>query len=242
MRVASATWTCGHCETNVELQVLERLCALPETKTYRVLELRPADASNSDSFGGSMPMAEQKLSSPSDTVKEPQAGERGLVLQKQCLDLILQKKKTVELRDKSAKLGMVWLTHKTQIFAHATVTRCEELTVENFRLLREQHCVQTPDPPYKTTYGLWLQDVSLLPEPKAFRKLPGQVGWVRLRFDTCAHSQMVSSDKKVQYAGWKGFRRMPLRGFSKLVAVKTQKEMAPARCTQPSDLLMRSFS
>ena len=81
VRAATAAWTCGHCETIVELQVLERLCALPEAKIYRVLELRVARASSSDSLGGSMSVAEQKRSSPSDTMREPQANDRGLVLQ-----------------------------------------------------------------------------------------------------------------------------------------------------------------
>ena len=177
----SATWYCGHYETTLASAVLTSMTSLEEVNLYRAVRLQ----SSTDQLGGaSISEPSNCLPAQAGAMLEPQVNDRGLVLQKQWLDLILQRKKTLDLRDKSAQLGTIWLTHQSDIYASARVTRCEELSVAEFRRLRDQHCVQSPDPPYKRTYGLWLEDVRPLPDPKPFVKLPGQVNWARLRFQS----------------------------------------------------------
>ena len=118
----------------------------------------------------------------SDRLEEvkPPPGARGMVLQLEWLQRILNGEKTVELRGQPAKRGIVWLVRGHRVYGHAKITRCEQIGLVEFQKLRGQHRVDVEALPYKRTHALWLSNVETLPQPVVFVKRWGCIGWARI--------------------------------------------------------------
>ena len=106
---------------------------------------------------------------------EPEIGDSIMVLKQPWLGHILRGQKTLEIRSRKHKTGMVWLAEGGQIYGRCNIEAAEELTIEEFRALEHQHLWPADrDPPYKPRLcGLQLADVHVLSATPEVR----QNGW-----------------------------------------------------------------
>ena len=130
----------------------------------------------------------------------PEEDDRALILQERWLKQILARTKVLELRGRQARCGLVWLAHRSCLYGRARIAACEELSATRFALLRSEHGVLQGPPPYKRTWGLWLEDVLLLKKPVKFWKRWGAIGWARVRFSkqTTSQQQLGSGPQKLE--------------------------------------------
>ena len=111
----------------------------------------------------------------------PQPGDRIMVFQEHWLNLILKKKKTMEIRGKAFKAGRYWLGYKGFIRGIAlfgnVLPVLDDATWEGYRT---QHLVPTEKPPYRKTWGLPILCVHSV-SPVKYKHPRGAVGIVRYR-------------------------------------------------------------
>ena len=80
----------------------------------------------------------------------PQIGDSIMVLKQPWLGHILSGQKTLEIRSRKHKTGMVWLAEGGQIYGRCNIEAAQKLTIEEFRALEHQHLWPADqDPPYK---------------------------------------------------------------------------------------------
>lgn len=110
---------------------------------------------------------------------EPEIGDSIMVLKQPWLGHILRGQKTLEIRSRKHKTGMVWLAQGGQIYGRCNIEAAEELTIEEFRALEHQHLWPADqDPPYKPRLcGLQLADVHVLAEPVPYWRPRSAIGW-----------------------------------------------------------------
>ena len=112
----------------------------------------------------------------------PEVRDRVLILKSTWLSLILQGRKTMELRGRRAEVGWIWLATGSIVKGRARIAACQKLTDATFAEYMSLHQVYDAELPYAKTWALWLEDVAAVPEPIQFFKPWGSVGWVRFRF------------------------------------------------------------
>ena len=111
----------------------------------------------------------------------PKKGEKILVLKECWLDLILKKQKTLDIRGRAFKAGFYWLGYGGFIRGKATLGEAIPIrTEEVWALLRDQHCVEIDELPYKKTWGLPIVNAQAV-APVKYHHTRGAVGIVKYR-------------------------------------------------------------
>ena len=108
----------------------------------------------------------------------PKTGDRILVFKERWRDLVLRRRKTMEIRCAPLKAGRYWIGCRGKI----TGLLClgEALRIPDtaaWEALRGRHCVEDPVLPYARTYGLpilWVRST----EPHAYKHPRGAIGIV----------------------------------------------------------------
>ena len=110
--------------------------------------------------------------------QRPQVGDRVIVLKEPWLQLILEGKKTMELRGCKARPGFVWVAMKGNVYGSVIISRSVELSAEAFRArAAEHHWPQEWALPYERLCGLLLADAKPLPSPVPYWRPPAAIGW-----------------------------------------------------------------
>lgn len=114
-----------------------------------------------------------------DNPLQPQIGDRIMVVRQTWLELILNGTKTMELRGRKHGTGHAWLGSGGCIHGRVKIVQAVPLTEEELKARQIEH--QWPldtELPYKTVYGLMLEEVKQLPEPLSYWKpRRGPIGW-----------------------------------------------------------------
>ncbi len=85
----------------------------------------------------------------------PRAGDKILVFKKRWRDLVLRRRKTMEIRGAALKPGRYWVGCRGEISGHVTLGAALPITdASTWASLRERHCVEDAALPYKRTFGL----------------------------------------------------------------------------------------
>ena len=109
----------------------------------------------------------------------PKAGDKIMIFKDHWLSLVLKKRKTLEIRHRALKPGKYWLGHKGVIRGVAVLGEAMQIpTTELWKSLRNRHLVDTPEAPYKTTWGLPILSVKKV-EPVMYVHPRGAIGIVR---------------------------------------------------------------
>ena len=116
-----------------------------------------------------------------DTMNMPSSGDRILVLKWHWLQLILERRKTMEIRGLALRRGRYFLGFKKNIYGWVEFGDPQRIVnLQQWNQLRSRHLVQRGDLPYKKTYGLPILRVERLSEPVAYVHPKGAVGIVRM--------------------------------------------------------------
>ena len=85
----------------------------------------------------------------------PSVGDKILVLKWDWLQLILDRRKTMEIRGLALRRGIYFLGFKKMIYGWVQFGDPQRITsLQEWNQLRSRHLVQRGDLPYKKTYGL----------------------------------------------------------------------------------------
>ncbi|CAE7471918.1 Usp36 [Symbiodinium sp. CCMP2592] len=195
---ATATWCCGLWTVLGPVEFAESFAMLQHLQVHRVVNVGYAAqwSMRQDYLGGSnlrQGTAEGPLESQVRRGAAKQAAselgtclpvkdDRVMIVQPSWLQLILEGKKTMELRGRRAKCGWVWLAQKSSIMGRARIAACQRISLATFLKYRSAPRVHQPGQPYKKTFALWLTDVAALAKPVRFFKPFGVVGWGRVRY------------------------------------------------------------
>ena len=94
------------------------------------------------------------------------------------LDYVLDGNKTMELRGRKSRNGMVWLGYDSKIYGRADITSAVSLTAEEFRAREAEHRWPADlEIPYRNPWGLLLENVVKLPAPIPYWRPPCAIGW-----------------------------------------------------------------
>ena len=107
----------------------------------------------------------------------PEIGDRIMVIKEAWLALILSGTKTMEIRSRPAATGHTWIAYDGLVYASAEISRCVELSEEDFEGTRGQHWHIGKAPPYETLYGLLLENVVKLRSPVPHYRKPAHCKW-----------------------------------------------------------------
>ena len=88
----------------------------------------------------------------------------------------------MDLRDRNAACGTIWLGNGNYIYGQARIQSTQKLTATTFEQLRGEHCYDGSTLPYTNTWGLRLVDVGRLDKPFLYYKPWGPIGWAKVRF------------------------------------------------------------
>jgi hypothetical protein len=114
------------------------------------------------------------------------AGSNILVVKEPWIDLILDKKKTMEIRGKRCnKRGIIYLakSQTKHIFGSVDIVDCKgPMTDEEFASERTKHLCDGA-PPYKKTYGWCLRNPVLFDKPVPYVHPAGAIIWVTAQTD-----------------------------------------------------------
>lgn len=119
-----------------------------------------------------------------DDVPEPtpQIGDRILVLREEWLRLILDGKKTQEIRNRKTRRGLVWLGLNGKVYGQVEITEVKDLTEEEFRRCGDAHLWPEDRPvPYKRICGYTLANLKVLSQPLPYYRPDSPIGWGRFR-------------------------------------------------------------
>ena len=111
----------------------------------------------------------------------PREEDKILILKEHWLNLILSRRKTLEIRGRALKAGKYWLGCRG--FIHGKVLLGDAVPIpdeDTWDSLRERHCVESSFLPYKKTYGLPILTVKKV-KPVTFPHTHGAVGIVLYR-------------------------------------------------------------
>lgn len=108
----------------------------------------------------------------------PRIGDRVMVVQDQWLELILDGKKTMEIRGCKYRAGFVWLSSKGCVYGSVTITSSIDLTAAEFRARSTEHLwPENRAQPYKRLCGLLLVGARRLAAPVPYWRPPAAIGW-----------------------------------------------------------------
>ena len=111
---------------------------------------------------------------------QPRAGERILILRAEWLESILSGEKSLEIRGMRLREGDAWLGCRRLILGKVCLGVAFPIKTEkNWAALRPRHLVANAALPYKTTWGLPLQNVERLHNAVPFKHRRGAIGIVR---------------------------------------------------------------
>jgi len=114
-------------------------------------------------------------------VAHPKAGDRILIFKEHWRDLVLRRRKTLEIRGTALKPGRYWIGCRGEITGHLVLgTAVPITTTGTWASLRQRHCVEGNALPYKRTFGLPLLSVGRIP-PVRFAHPQGAIGIVIYR-------------------------------------------------------------
>ena len=112
----------------------------------------------------------------------PNKAEKILIFKWQWLELVLDGRKTLEIRSMALRSGRYFLGFKGEIFGWAEIGNPMKIeSVEQWEALRRQHLVALEALPYRKTYGLPILRVKRLRKRIAFAHPRGAIGIVRLQ-------------------------------------------------------------
>eukprot|EP00973_Karenia_brevis_P095099 12425674-Karenia_brevis.AAC.2 len=110
----------------------------------------------------------------------PCLGDRILILREHWLEQILSGEKSLEIRGKRLREGDVWLGCHSRILGKARLGPAVAIrTEQEWEALRPRHRVMDDALPYKTTWGLPLQNVVRLREGAPYVHRRGAIGIVK---------------------------------------------------------------
>ena len=107
----------------------------------------------------------------------PLTGDRILVLKNEWLAMILDGDKTLEIRGARLRQGDCWLGCKGAVYGKACIGEAMQIrTLPEWDALRPEHCVPSPELPYRRTWGLPLRNVSRLARQAPYEHRRGAIG------------------------------------------------------------------
>ncbi len=110
----------------------------------------------------------------------PNPGDRILILKEPWLSMVIQGRKTMEIRSQPLS-GKFFLGFQKRIFGVMTMGSPQHIPdSQAFRRLHQQHRVRG-SLPYKKTFGLPILEVRAIKPPIAFKHARGAVSVVRYR-------------------------------------------------------------
>ena len=116
-----------------------------------------------------------------EVMNTPGIGDKILVLKWHWLQLILNDKKTMEIRGMALRRGRYFLGFKKNIYGSVEFGDAQRIVnLQQWSQLRSRHLVQRADLPYKKTCGLPILRVERFSEPVPFFHPQGAVGIVRM--------------------------------------------------------------
>ena len=112
----------------------------------------------------------------------PQVGDRILVLKWPWLELILLRRKTIEVRGVAFRRGRYFLGFKRNVYGWVEFGDPMRIaSVEQWHELRHLHRVESPSLLYKRTFGCPIRRAQALGTPVPFTHPKGAVGIVKYR-------------------------------------------------------------
>ena len=111
----------------------------------------------------------------------PSVGDKILVLKSHWLQLILERRKTMEIRGLALRRGRYFLGFKKNVYGWVEFGDPQRIVnLQQWNQLRSRHLVQRAELPYKRTCGLPILQVERFSEPVAYVHPKGAVGIVRM--------------------------------------------------------------
>ena len=111
----------------------------------------------------------------------PSVGDKILVLKWHWLQLILERRKTMEIRGLALRRGRYFLGFKKNVYGWVEFGDPQRIVnLQQWNQLRSRHLVQRAELPYKRTCGLPILQVERFSEPVAYVHPKGAVGIVRM--------------------------------------------------------------
>ena len=116
-----------------------------------------------------------------EVMNTPGIGDKILVLKWHWLQLILNDKKTLEIRGMALRRGRYFLGFKKNMYGWVEFgDPMRIVNLQQWNQLRYRHLVQRADLPYKKTYGLPILQTGRFSEPMPYVHPKGAVGIVRM--------------------------------------------------------------
>ena len=111
----------------------------------------------------------------------PSTGDKILVLKWHWLQLILERRKTMEIRGLALRRGRYFLGFKKNIYGWVEFGDAQRIVnLQQWKQLRFRHLVQRRDLPYKKTCGLPILRIKNFSKPVPYVHPKGAVGIVRI--------------------------------------------------------------
>ena len=111
----------------------------------------------------------------------PRTGDKILMLKWHWLQLILNRRKTMEIRGLALRRGRYFLGFKKNVYGWVEFGDPQRIVnLRQWNQLRSRHLVQRGDLPYKKTSALPILRAKRLSEPVQFFHPKGAVGIVRM--------------------------------------------------------------
>ena len=111
----------------------------------------------------------------------PRTGDKILVLKWQWLQLILDHKKTMEIRGMALRRGRYFLGFKKNIYGWAEFgDALRVVNLKQWNQLRTRHLMSHTELPYKKTHGIPILKAKRFSEPVSFFHPKGAVSIVRM--------------------------------------------------------------
>ena len=155
------------------------------------------------------PLALPRAATEEDDAAEwvsPRVGQRVMVLRDPWLLWILDGKKTMEIRNKRARLGPAWLGQGGKVYGKVNIIAAIPMTETQFRDCFHEHLWPEDVPmTYKTICGLKLAEPRALPKPVHYWRPTGAIGWNTFR--TSETDQPLKKETKAKEASKSKQRR-----------------------------------
>ncbi|MGM0751652.1 MAG: ASCH domain-containing protein [Bacillota bacterium] len=111
---------------------------------------------------------------------------KGLIIKSPWIELILEGRKSWEIRGSNTKMrGTIALikSGSGMVFGEVNINDSKELTLEDYQLSRGFHCVESEasqELPYKRTYAWMLEKPKIYKKPIPYKHPMGAIIWVNL--------------------------------------------------------------
>ena len=131
-------------------------------------------------FDGDLPIADAEAAAEDgrEDPLQPKLGDKIMVVHQPWLDYILDGSKTMELRARKYKSGFVWVGMAGTIYGKVKIVGAVALSAEEFRAQAAKHrWPGDQDMPYKSPWGLILEEPLRLPVPIPYWRPGSAIGW-----------------------------------------------------------------